>query len=323
MSGTELETTLNDKKKGRINRTRSRNNSRSNSRANYPITKVTANETWKCYMCKMPFSSPDDKLLECQRCNEHFCIKCLNKTEEEYKWMTKSDTMWFCLPCREKVERNIIVDREIEDRCKDMAAKFEKRIKTLEDKMQNKCEKEDIIVIVQEEIKKNQQCEPTLVTSEESEDNVQSVISELNERKARESNLVIYGVEETITNNKSERYEHDKDYVLRIADLCGTEVEQEEITKITRLGRFNKEDVNPKRPLLVAFKDQKTKVGYFKGGSRLRDSERYSETRLANDLTQKEREAEKKLYTEAKEMEKTAWETSDTKYGGPRGQEGL
>ena len=222
-----------------------------------------------------------------------FLYQMTQKSEEEYKWMSKSDTMWFCLPCREKVERNIIVDREIKDRCTEMAAKFEKRIKTSEGKMENKCEKEYIVGIAQEEIRKREQSEPVVEITEESGDKVQSVISELNERKIRENNMIIYGVDELITNNRIERYEHDKGHVMCIAETCETEVEEDNIVKIVRLGKFNKDEDKPKRPMLVAFKDQKNKVGYFKGGSKLRESETYKETRISNDLTQKERENEK------------------------------
>lgn len=34
-------------------------------------------DPWDCKICKTIFAESDAKLLECQRCKEHFCIKCL------------------------------------------------------------------------------------------------------------------------------------------------------------------------------------------------------------------------------------------------------
>jgi hypothetical protein len=39
-----------------------------------------------------------------------YCIKCLKKTDIEYQVLSKSDSMWFCGPCRGKVEKNIVTD---------------------------------------------------------------------------------------------------------------------------------------------------------------------------------------------------------------------
>ena len=125
------------KRKGR--QTKSASNSRNNSRTNSPSKTAKQNvvdsnlseEIWNCELCKRAFSNPDDKLLECQRCNEHFCIKCLDKSVEEYTLLSSTDIMWFCPPCREKVEKNIITDREIEARCRDLMDHFENRIHQL------------------------------------------------------------------------------------------------------------------------------------------------------------------------------------------------
>ena len=51
-------------------------------------------------------TDPDSKLLECQRCKDHYCIKCLSKTKTEYDILSKSDTMWFCITCRRKIEEH-------------------------------------------------------------------------------------------------------------------------------------------------------------------------------------------------------------------------
>ena len=72
-------------------------------------------EVWQCKLCKHLNADPDSKLLECQRYRDHVCIKCSNKTDEEYNMMANSDMMWFCITCKEKVEKNIITDMKIEE----------------------------------------------------------------------------------------------------------------------------------------------------------------------------------------------------------------
>jgi predicted component of type VI protein secretion system len=47
----------------------------------------------------------------------------------------KSAIVWFCRPWREKVEKNIIVDQEIEDRCREIMERFENRLKNVEEKV--------------------------------------------------------------------------------------------------------------------------------------------------------------------------------------------
>ena len=55
-----------------------------------------ASETWTCLKCSKIFTDPDSKLLECQRCKDLYCTKCLGKTKTENDILSKSDTMWFC-----------------------------------------------------------------------------------------------------------------------------------------------------------------------------------------------------------------------------------
>ncbi len=64
-------------------------------------------DPWDCKLCNKIFAESDAKLLECQHCKEHFCIKCLTKSNTEYDILSKSDTMWFCVKCRKIVEEHI------------------------------------------------------------------------------------------------------------------------------------------------------------------------------------------------------------------------
>lgn len=321
MANNDIELSGTDRRKGRGARSKSQTNSRNNSRTNSPLTIPTVPEdTWCCQKCSQEFGDPNDKMLECQRCKDHFCINCLKKTEEEYNWMTKSDTMWFCIPCREKVERNIVVDREIEERCRDMAAKFESRIENLEIEMKAKCSKDDVHSMITEELKRHQEVAPQHTENQPSEESLASVISEINERKSREGNLILYGVSEKESDDKDERIKHDREMVTEIGKICEAGVTEGDITKITRLGKFDKEKENPSRPILVTFKDPKKKISFFKRGNNLKTNTKFSKTRVSNDLTKKEREEDKKLYLEAKEKEEQSGEFTYKVRGPPWGR---
>jgi hypothetical protein len=41
-------------------------------------------DPWDCKLCTKIFAESDAKLLECQRCKEHSCIKCVKKSNTEY-----------------------------------------------------------------------------------------------------------------------------------------------------------------------------------------------------------------------------------------------
>ena len=72
-------------------------------------------------------------------CDKNFCSKCLNLTNAEYKLFHKqSDLHWYCLPCEEKTMKNIKIEKEIEDRCKEFFSKYEKRLEALESKVRKK-----------------------------------------------------------------------------------------------------------------------------------------------------------------------------------------
>ena len=53
-------------------------------------------EVWTCKICKHKFDDPDAKMLQCDRCDMHYCITCLGKTNEEYVFLANSDCLCCC-----------------------------------------------------------------------------------------------------------------------------------------------------------------------------------------------------------------------------------
>ena len=105
--------------------------------------------------------------------------------------------MWFCIKCREKVEKNINVELNIEKHCKEIMERYECRIQTLEQGMEKKCNIEDVKKIVQEEIASSNSTNSeinllsTQIQKESEPISTTSIIQEMNEIANRANNIVI------------------------------------------------------------------------------------------------------------------------------------
>jgi len=95
--------------------------------------------TWKCRKCSKEFKEDDSKILECERCDEHYCTKCVKFTDREYEFLTaRPDLHWFCFECDAKVVKGIEQDREIEQRCEVFFGKLNVRMEIFEANMDKK-----------------------------------------------------------------------------------------------------------------------------------------------------------------------------------------
>jgi hypothetical protein len=66
------------------------------------------------------------ELLECEYCDGHFCRLCLKLSAAEYRLLGKrKDFHWYCPSCEEKALRNIKMEKEIEERCRDYFDRYE------------------------------------------------------------------------------------------------------------------------------------------------------------------------------------------------------
>lgn len=286
---------------------------------------VSQDDAWICKLCQETHVDKDAKLLECQRCQNHFCIKCLNKPKAEYDMLSKTDCMWFCIECRRVVEQRIAIDLDIEARCKEIMESYEQRISWLEESMRQKCDVKDTKKIIQEEIaaktcnetkvreivkeviadqvdqSSNDTSVKTVANGKPAQENVSHVIEEIRERKTRENNLMIFGMKEHNSDNKEDRESSDREKVNQIFTDAKIKLEENSITSVARLGNFvkNKEGC---RPLMVELKSVDIKVSLFKNMHYIKDKPKYQGMNMCNDLTKAERENEKRLWAEAKKL---------------------
>ena len=131
---------------------------------------------------------------------------------------------------------------------------------------------------------------------------ISTVLDDLNERKARENNIIIYDSQELKSKSKDNRKAHATEIVKQIFTEWDIEVDDDNLTKVVRIGKFDSN--KKKRPILVTINSSDKKKEWFKNISKLRESENeiVNELKLSNDLTKEDRKNELKLYQEAKDL---------------------
>ena len=175
--------------------------------------------------------------------------------------------MWFCTNCRQKVEKNILQDFQIEERCNAFMKKMDERMKKMEVDIESKCDEARVREIVTEVIGNSDQPE----VEGESPEVVNSVLNEFEQRKLRENNIVLYGIEECDSKDKEVRSMYDTNIVKELLLICDLSEEEATPSKIFRVGKFDKD--KRKRPLVASIKSQEAKKKIFKNFQNLKDSE--------------------------------------------------
>jgi len=216
--------------------------------------------------------------------------------------------MWFCITCRKIIEEHIVMDLKIEDRCNQIMKDYEDRITQLETTMVEKCDESRVREIIKDELGKVENNEDTvdgatqnISTNTVKKETVTTVIDEMNERKSRENNLIIFGFEENQSEVRQERIDHDIQQVKELYKTCKIQLDTTSIKKTGRLGKFNNEKRD--RPLLVTLSSVESKLVLFINIHRIRELTEYEKVNVSNDLTKAEREKEKQLWQEAKKKQ--------------------
>jgi hypothetical protein len=251
-----------------------------------------------CKPCKKTFSDKADRLMECNFCHDRYCIQCLEMEEATYKILTENlGSMWFCSSCKLRMEQNILNERKIEDKCKEYMNKFEARMTKMEQELDNKCDRENVLKIVKDEITKinnHEQSEP--VNNSEVVDNI---VKEIKERGSRDNNMVIYNLIEQTDLESDGRTVVDRENIIRLFDeVMNERVEELEITKVIRLG----EKKGNIRPTLIGFRNVEIKEKIMKNAYRLKHAKTpFDKCAISHDHTFQERKQLKTKLAEARE----------------------
>ena len=129
-------------------------------------------------------------------------------------------------------------------------------------------------------------------------DLVNEVTVQIQSKKDRENNIVIFGVIESEDENNDVRKDFDFIEVAKIASICDVSLEKEDVSKLFSLGRRTP---NKKRLMLVSFVSLETKRKIMRNLPKLRDQN--LSIVVDHDMTPEERRLNRELYLEAKRQE--------------------
>ena len=281
-------------------------NSRKGSKASVSDNDIS----WMCEECGKHFKSEKDKILECEYCEQHYCIKCLKYKVGEYEAMQKPGCMWFCMKCKPKVEKNILKEKTIEEKCATYCQMVNQRIDEVEKKLETKCDVNEVKEIVKEALGTKERA-PTInkqpANTMQDRSVLDETVKEMQDRKDRETNFIVFNAPEPATNVKETRVQEDIELIRGLCnDVCSLDINpHNDIVEVIRLGKKpTGENTGNPRPLKVVMKDKMIKTMMFKKLWKLRDAEdRFRSLSIQSDQTKKEREEEKKLVDEAKDRQ--------------------
>lgn len=135
-----------------------------------------------------------------------------------------------------------------------------------------------------------------------------TVMSEISERKNRERNIVVFGVSDQTAQSGIERKKQDLVEIQKVFSACRVGLKEDEVLRISRRVNYknpegDRETCTSKRPILVVLESMLLKRDLFRNISNLRSNEEFTGIHVSNDMPHNERRAEKKLRDEAKEKE--------------------
>ena len=130
------------------------------------------------------------------------------------------------------------------------------------------------------------------------EEKLTSVYDEYEDRKSRESNLIISGIEEETEGTVDERRSKDEKKLKKVLNFLN--IEEESCMNVSRIGKPS--DNGKPRLLRVKMRNLELKRRTLVSSKKLRSSESYRQVYINPDYTKKEQEAQKKLREDLKRL---------------------
>jgi hypothetical protein len=124
-------------------------------------------------------------------------------------------------------------------------------------------------------------------------------IQEVEERKKREKNCVLYGLQESDKTDPKQRCDDDKVLITKTLKKAGIKIKEADLLSVFRAGK--KQDKN--RPTIIKLSCQTTKDEIIKHGFHIKTE---TSIRVSPDLTPMQRENLSNLYKQAEEKNKDA-----------------
>ena len=266
-------------------------------------------EGWSCKSCQKVFKGEDDKIVQCEYCTFYYCNQCLKLSDDDYEHFKSPALHWFCAACETKVMKNLRTDHEVEARCAKFLEAMEGRVSKLEEQIKNKVDESKVKDLIQELASSTDTNEAAAKVVE----SVNQKVSDLRDSALREKNIIIFGAAESEADEGKDRQVEDTNFVNSLFDFLDSD--NNNVKKVTRLGRRRKEDENSDstdtqndlkpRPIRVILKDAEAKQELLKKLSKLKsldESDPLKKLSITQDMSKSEREANKLKLQEAKDL---------------------
>ena len=224
-------------------------------------------DAWQCKTCNKTYGSIDDKVMECDKCHEHFCTTCINMPDQVYDYMCQPEVIWCCSCCTPNVKLLIEAGKNLEPDT--LRSNLDKTMANLNHMMNdfykfvagpravNQTEQKPWDEAQQPKVK--QLKEIIMEASEEQK-------REEEDDKRRKKNLIIYKAPESTYRDGHNRKVEDKQLIE--AFLASVEMGNKTATSFVRIGKKN-DEAKTNRPLLVSFDNEKDENEIMKKLNRL------------------------------------------------------
>lgn len=254
----------------------------------------------KCNKCTKNFKAGACK-VGCGFCGEWYHIGCGNISEQLFNVMSKNPQIhWYCEDCNAKAPDVLAVVQKCVKGNEDLKKEMESIQKVVNDMKAGKDEDfEDVIKrIVKKEIEKER---ANVITTERNStpeairEIAKKEVQENNDKKGRESNLVVAGIDE------------EKDATKEIEDLLSYLNVTVEVDGIRRMGKERKEGKHRQVWVKLASKNERNSV--LEKANKLRNENRWKNIYINKDMTEAERKEAYDLRVELRRRRQAEEET--------------
>ncbi len=294
----------------------------------------------ECSKCGKLVKSKD-KAIQCATCQLIYHAKCQKVSDAKYEALKEDDgdMFWFCLSCRRTTVNLIQTTARIEERVTSLEVAIDQKaekedVKELEDKVKKleksvsekfaRLEDEEnvktgqIVRKIEEKIegKIEQQLDREKTDNNKPSASVQEAVDEVKEQERRKSNVVLFNVPESSSADLDARRKYDvevveelmKEGILKTAEIKS---DGRGIKMVTRLGKREENKVRPLKVTFTSPEGQRLILGNARNLMNAKN-EMYRKVVVKPDLTQMQREMEKKLVTEKKRRNQEAAQNQET-----------
>ena len=195
--------------------------------------------------------------LQCELCYKWYHCGCVKVSKDEYKSICemKGKVLWLCISCKGNCKSVNKENRKLKkenEALMDIVANLTNRLERIEDKLDRQANCDEL----------------------ELDKKIEEHVSEHFEREKKKTNLIIFGVEESNSEDGYERKQYDNDCCKELFQVLEIKEVNRKVDVVYRLGRKNQgEDgnvgegagngeraVRPRpRPLLIKMENEKLK----------------------------------------------------------------